>query len=77
LFEGCTDPDPDWRVVKHQIPNSIQTPISKGLNGNSLNFGHWNLELVWNLGFGILKPPPGAGFSGDTGYFKELNCNGS
>jgi hypothetical protein len=36
---------------KHQITNKSQIPI---LNvQNVLNFGHWDLFDIWDLGFGI------------------------
>jgi hypothetical protein len=48
---------------KFQIPNSKQIPSTKSQRGTKVpfgatrgrtpGFGIWNLELVWNLGFGI------------------------
>jgi hypothetical protein len=59
---------------KFQIPNPKQIPSTKFQRGTKAppgaargplaGFGIWNLELVWNLGFGIwdfltqcLRPP--------------------
>jgi hypothetical protein len=66
LLEGCTDPDPDWGVVKHQIlspvpnmvqgkhqtPNNVQIRNANELKGDHLNTGI-GIYLVfenWNLG---------------------------
>jgi hypothetical protein len=40
------------KSTKLQAPNNKQISISKIPNSKQNHFGHWNLEIVWDLEFG-------------------------